>query len=255
MERLRELDAALARKKAMVMSSIERVAHSGRHKQGWTFASDADYLDAIRPAMAEAGLAVSVTVDHREREEHSQTRNGNTRWMHRVTLAITLTCSETGASETTEWVGEGIDEEDKGIAKAITNAKKDYLKTTFLASSGDDVQASDAPPRQQSAPRHQHPAPKPTAKRAPDVSPAERLERIVKKIGMTPGARCHILTHIVGKHENLSASETGRAIAILTEAANVGGDTALDFLLAMVAEDVKLATKTDVKKAWKGAAK
>lgn len=254
MERLRELDAALARKKAMVMSSIERVAHSGRHKQGWTFASDADYLDAIRPAMAEAGLAVSVTVDHREREEHSQTRNGNTRWMHRVTLAITLTCSETGASETTEWVGEGIDEEDKGIAKAITNAKKDYLKTTFLASSGDDVQASDAPPRQQSAPRHQHPAPKPTAKRAPDVSPAERLERIIKEIGLIK-SRGAVLTHIVGKHENLSASETGRAIAILSEAAAVGGDTALDFLLAMVEEDVKLATKTDVKKAWKGAAK
>lgn len=55
-----------------------------------------------------------------------------------ITMMITLTDSETGWSESSYSIGEGIDKGDKSIYKAMTGALKYYFANTFIVATGDD---------------------------------------------------------------------------------------------------------------------
>ncbi len=78
---------------------------------------------------------------------------------------------------TTSWVGQGLDNADKGYYKAYTGAVKYFLMKTFMISTGDDPELDSyrdqAPRRPQSQARPSRPAPKATPKVAPKAAAAK----------------------------------------------------------------------------------
>jgi hypothetical protein len=140
--------ATLYAKKALVMSKITRVKETGKHQQGWKYATSEDVKDEVRQAMGEAGLSLSfelISYDI-ERTDKRITITG--------VMAYTLECGETGASETKTFSAEAIDygkaiapSAEKTFYKLYTTSEKYFLKTTFLVASGDELDSdSNAPP-------------------------------------------------------------------------------------------------------------
>lgn len=131
-----ENKAVLYGKMAQVMGKLNRIKETGKHSQGWKYATSEDVKDAVRVAMSEVGLALLVSL-----EDH-EVINLDKGVIVRGKMAFTLCCSETGATETRCLVGEAAEQakvSDKAFYKLYTTLEKYYLKTTFLISSGDEI--------------------------------------------------------------------------------------------------------------------
>jgi hypothetical protein len=138
-----ENKAVLYGKMAKVMGTLGRIKETGKHQQGWKYATSEDVKDAVRVAMSEVGLALLVSL-----EDH-EVISLDKGVIVRGKMAFTLCCSETGATETRHLVGEAADQakvSDKAFYKLYTTLEKYYLKTTFLISSGEELDSdSDVP--------------------------------------------------------------------------------------------------------------
>ena len=148
-----------------VMAAASHVQKTGKNSfHGYNYASDADLLRVIQPAMSDAGL---IMVPTQVAQSDKQLDKGKTQTD--VHVEYTLVHSS-GESMTIQAVGRGIDKEDKGPYKAMTGALKYALRQTFLVPTGDDPEASahSAPaaprPKLNSAPA---PAPAPVSSPAP----------------------------------------------------------------------------------------
>lgn len=160
----------LAKAICQVMAAASHVQKTGNNSfHGYAYASDADLLRVIQPAMAKAELAMVPTqvgqVDKQLDKGKVQTD---------VHVQYTLVHSS-GESMTVQAIGRGIDKEDKGPYKAMTGALKYALRQTFLVPTGDDPEVhsvvhdttQDAPkPKPKAKPRPQSKA-KPKPKAAP----------------------------------------------------------------------------------------
>jgi hypothetical protein len=125
-------NSALYAKMARVMGRLERLPKKGRNEYfGYDYVLDSDVLDAVRKAMAEEGLALFVSLESWTRTDHRTV----------VGLDVTFADGESGQAERVRWVGEALDKQDKGIAKATTAAVKYMLLKTFLISTGNDEDA------------------------------------------------------------------------------------------------------------------
>jgi hypothetical protein len=141
--------ASLYAKKAAVMANLSRIPESGKHQQGWKYSTSEDVKDPVREEMAKAGLSLAFELIDYEiiREEKRIIITGN--------VKFALQCSETGATENSiipaeavDWVKGGGATAEKTFFKLYTTAEKYYLKTTFLISSGDELDSDvDAPPK------------------------------------------------------------------------------------------------------------
>lgn len=143
-----ENKAVLYGKMAKVMGRLTRIKESGKHAQGWRYATSEDVKDAVRVAMSEEGLALLVSLENYEVIELDKGI------IVRGRMAFTLCCSETGATKTRHLVGEAADQakvSDKAFYKLYTTLTKYFLKTTFLISSGEelDSDADGSPVREQ----------------------------------------------------------------------------------------------------------
>lgn len=131
-----ENKAVLYGKIAQVMGKLGRIKETGKHSQGWKYATSEDVKDAVRAAMSEVGLALLVSL-----EDH-EVIGLDKGVIVRGKMAFTLCCSETGATETRHLVGEAADQakvSDKAFYKLYTTLEKYFLKTTFLISSGEEL--------------------------------------------------------------------------------------------------------------------
>lgn len=138
-DRLLELNASLAKKKAKVMQNTGFVEKKGKNNRfGYEYAREADYLNHVRGIMASVGLAFGYTVTDEKMNKFSETKSGNTRYANRQIIEFTLTDTETGFAEHSTLVTYGIDSGDKGVWKGITGAVKYYMAKTFLIPTGDD---------------------------------------------------------------------------------------------------------------------
>lgn len=113
-----------------VMRAVGYIQKSGSndyHK--YTYVTESDLLEAVRPAMIEQGLiafpskATVVDVGKSVITIH---------YIYRVVD------TETGDSFETEVVGQGADSADKGAYKASTGANKYFLMKAFMLATGDD---------------------------------------------------------------------------------------------------------------------
>lgn len=159
-----------------VLKSDLYVRKAGRNReQNYNYASEADFLEAVRPLLAAAGVAVVPSYAVLDTHD-GQTKAGtpNTR----VTLAGTFTFihADSGDRIAVTTIGQGVDTQDKAAYKAMTGALKYALRQTFLIETGDDPEkdTDDPPARQPSAqPPANRPAPESAARpSAPAAPPA-----------------------------------------------------------------------------------
>lgn len=127
-----------------------------------------DVLPAVRNACVEAGLAIlpSVTI-------LSDMSEGNKKM---IQMTLQLVDVESGESETLEWTGEAIDQQDKGVQKAATSAMKYFFLKLFMIPISDDTDTDADGPK---------PVPAPKAKQPID----EGLSWAMKTLGLS-GADC-----------------------------------------------------------------
>lgn len=132
--------ASLYAKLARVMSQLGRIPKTGHNKHfDYAFATDADISDAIRSKLAEEKVAFFAEMLTSDQETITrETKYGpKTTYRTVATFAFTFADGETGATMTTKWSGESLDEQDKGLNKAATAALKYFLLKTFILSTGD----------------------------------------------------------------------------------------------------------------------
>lgn len=138
--------AKLFKKLSMALAEVKRIEKSGWNSfHKYKYAQEGDILDGIRPILAEVGLALWTSVIHQERvlldihDKHNPNDPNKTkkRWMTKIAMEFTIACTDTGETMTSTYFGEGEDEADKGLYKAMTGATKYFLTKTFLISSGD----------------------------------------------------------------------------------------------------------------------
>lgn len=134
--------ASIVRKMLAVMNEVGYVQKDGKNEfHGYRYASEANAIAALRPALIKHGLVMVPSVEHVTHDEHGNT---HVEMLYRL-MDAGGNCIEFKFS------GSGNDRSrsgavgDKGIYKAITGANKYALLKTFLLETGDDPEeVSDA---------------------------------------------------------------------------------------------------------------
>lgn len=137
--------AALASKVLKIKAEIGYIPKRGwnaHHK--YNFATESDVTDTLRELMVAHRLDLYDSIVQVNQEA------GRTR----VELFVTLVDVETGFEEGASWFGEAADTQDKGIAKALTSARKTYLLKRFLVPTGDDPDAASGDVQPEGSPQN-----------------------------------------------------------------------------------------------------
>jgi hypothetical protein len=215
----------------LVMADVAHVSKEGynqHHK--YKFVSHDDVAMLCNKALAEHGIAFLPTVEDVRRDGNQTT----------IKLTMRLICADTGEESASMWFGEANDTQDKGINKALTNAKKTFLLNTFLIASGEEeVDAQDAPTQRRPEPapapaigrNKTAPAPKPQAPAAQAPTSSALSAFFVR---MRDAKSVEDLAEIgvdVTNNLELTAEETKRAQAAIAKrvsqlvVSSMGGET------------------------------
>lgn len=156
-----------------VYQQVGYVQKKGKNTaQNYRYAGEKDLIEALRPAMVEAGIVFfcSGISDQETREVRKSTPRGESVTINfAATFHFTFAHAVSGTSIQVAARGEGADSLDKASAKAMTGALKYALRQTFVIETGDDpddhrnYRRDDAeepandppPPRQQRQPHEQ----------------------------------------------------------------------------------------------------
>lgn len=113
---------------------VEKTGDISIGRSGYTYASELDLLLALRPAMIKAGLVLIPTgIDIALSERYN-----NDKMHHVVTKNKFVLLHTSGEQLEIEVAGEGADNGDKAIPKALTGALKYAFRQTFAVPTGDD---------------------------------------------------------------------------------------------------------------------
>lgn len=147
---------ALVVKLAQVMAAVERVPKNGYnafHK--YHYATEADIMQAVRSAMAEARCMLIPTIEQQHWRDPPPGIKGGP--ICQLVVAFTLLDGDSGEALSFRVLGEGQDGGDKATYKAMTGATKYALLKLFLISTGDDPEADGGGQAQQGG-QQQRPA-------------------------------------------------------------------------------------------------
>lgn len=113
---------------------------------GFRYASDADVIKAVRPALLQHGVIgpIPVEVVHADVKTYEGSKQ-----KHRVTVRMRYKFVHVHSGEELqiETVGQGADSTDKAPYKALTGAFKYAIRETLMLETGDDPEAGDAEDR------------------------------------------------------------------------------------------------------------
>lgn len=124
-------------KMSELVSRVHYVQKSGSNSHfKYSYLTEADLLDAVRPIMSELGLVFFPSKAEIIPTSSSQT-------LITIKYTYTLVDSESGESVDMEVIAQGADSQDKGAAKATTSARKYSLRQLILAGTGDDPEEDD----------------------------------------------------------------------------------------------------------------
>lgn len=124
-----------------VYNKVGYVQKQGRMQGGganYTFAGERDFIEAIRPAMVEAGITMQLgEITYRERGQYVTAKGSpmNTTYLEGVVVFVH---APSGTATRCMAAGEGSDSGDKSAPKAMTGLYKYALRQTFLIETGDD---------------------------------------------------------------------------------------------------------------------
>ena len=138
------------------MQRVGYVQKDGKNEfQGYKYASEANAIAAIRPALVEAGLFMIPSVESVSQDPHGNT---NVLVIYRIFDAdgnfICFRAAGSGNDKNSKGVG------DKGIYKALTGASKYALLKTFMLETGDDPEVAtehDKEVKQEAKPQKEEP--------------------------------------------------------------------------------------------------
>lgn len=130
---------SLWKKLAEVMGAVRSIEKDGRNEHhNFDFVSHDAVVASIAQQLPQVGLAFSAEMVDFDREPTgSKDRSGNAAMRYIVKSRYRFTCLDTGESQDYLWLGEGVDSQDKGLYKAITQSKKTFLLNVFLVATGD----------------------------------------------------------------------------------------------------------------------
>lgn len=185
--------ALLARKLARIMGEVRHIPKNGWNDHfKYAFATEADVSAALQQRFAEERLAVLPEII-------STRRDGKLTF---IDMRFTILDGDTGEGVLLQWSGNGEDNGDKALWKAITGGVKYWLLKTMLVPTGDDPEATDAEgnPTNRRARRAGRPA-APQARQAPpdndtrrptdgnriSAAEAERLRGLMRTHGVRTG--------------------------------------------------------------------
>lgn len=133
---------SLVQKLARVLAAMSRIPKNGRHPQGWSFSTESDIADMVRPQLAEQGVIMVPQLRRHQQDIIGRTRAGADIVRHTVDVDYMITDGESVI--TVPWRGQADDSSDKGLAKALTACQKYMLIRLLQLSSGDDPDLHDA---------------------------------------------------------------------------------------------------------------
>lgn len=148
MERVKH--PSLAAALCAVMGEVPYVQKTGRNEfHRYKYASDADLLAALQPAMAKHGVAWLLERVEPVYAEGPQDRKGKGQRYTDLVVTYRVAHADSDQTLTVQSVGTGLDGEDKGGYKALTGALKYALRQTFLLPTGDDPEKDEDAPEPQ----------------------------------------------------------------------------------------------------------
>lgn len=129
----------LAYKLNQVMAAVRHIEKDGRNEHHkFNFVSHDAVVNSISAHLAETGVSFgSELVDYTSEMTGSKDKGNNAVVRYVVRSKYRFTCVDTGESQEYLWLGEGVDSQDKGLYKAITQSKKTFLLNVFLVATGD----------------------------------------------------------------------------------------------------------------------
>lgn len=163
----------LEKARLAVMAEVGYARQTGKNAhQGYSYASEADLLRALRPAMVAHGLTLTPVCIGPLTLHEVAGRNS-------VQRVVTATVRYRLAHVSTEFVeievlASGADNLDKGAFKLMTGAEKYALRQAFLIETGDDPERENERDEPAPAPRKRRASPAaPQAETAPGLSEEE----------------------------------------------------------------------------------
>jgi hypothetical protein len=122
---------------ALAIETVEKDKRNTFHK--YDYASIEAVVSAVRGELLKRGvLVLAGEADTQDRTR--ATREGES-VVTTVHLVFTLLDAETGERLEIPWLGRGDDPADKGVAKALTDARKSFLIQQLNLSRGEDTEA------------------------------------------------------------------------------------------------------------------
>ena len=122
-----------------VMNDVGNVQPTGKNQHfGYTYLSEGDLLNALRPAVVKHGLVLLPVGVEQKVSTWAPTGKGKPQWVTDVKVTYRLVHAESGESVDLVMHGSGIDSEDKGLYKALTGCLKYLVRQLLLIPTGDD---------------------------------------------------------------------------------------------------------------------
>ena len=126
----------LVKKLTQVLAEASKVNKSGYNShQKYHYITESDLLDAIREKLVELGIFIFSSVEECVTERIEGSRQPV---LTNVKMKYTFVDGDSGEQFSVMSCGQGADNGDKGVYKAITGANKYFLLKTFMLSGDDD---------------------------------------------------------------------------------------------------------------------
>ena len=135
----------LVQKLCEVMAAVGRIAKNGTNSnRGYKYATEADTVEAMRGEFSKRNIFIFPTVTNTTRTAHGTSWAGTPMFLTDVMVDWEFVDGDSGETKTCSMPGSGLDDQDKGIYKAITGSEKYLLMKAFLIPTGDDPEKDEA---------------------------------------------------------------------------------------------------------------
>jgi hypothetical protein len=132
---------------AAAVGEVEKDKRNAFHK--YDYSSIEAVVKAVRLELLNRGVLISPSLDHVDLRTRA-TREGES-VITTAHMIFTVFDAESGEQLQMQWAGQGDDPADKGLSKAITDARKTFLLVLLNLARGDDTEGDDATDQRASA--------------------------------------------------------------------------------------------------------
>ena len=110
------------------VSYLQKEKHEGAVQ--FKYVSSSATLAAVREVMNKEKLVLTTAIVGKELRAFT-TKNGSPQWMTELQLVMTWVDTTTGDEVSLPWYGQGVDNSEKGVGKALTYGEKYFILKQF----------------------------------------------------------------------------------------------------------------------------